>query len=164
MFNITEEKLLKLTQCHLILPMMSWNNLSQALSLTGISVEPNDLQACHCMRKTDQVIIKFKCRKQKHCVLSNCKTSQNKSFNLTQLKFLETLFVNESMCHENHQLVYKYRQLKSARKIHSTWFHNSTLHIKLVENGSIHKIFHPTNIEKVFGVDNLDEYINNVSF
>ena len=35
--------------------------------------------------------------------------------------------------------------------------------IKLVENGPIHKIFHPKDTEKVLGVDNLDEY-NNVSF
>ena len=35
----------------------------QALSLTGISVEPDDLQAFHRMRKKDCVIIKFKCRK-----------------------------------------------------------------------------------------------------
>ena len=136
----------------------------QALSPTGISVEPDDLQACHRMRKKDCIIIKFKCRKQKHRVLSNRKISQNKSFDLTQLKFSGKLFVNESMCYENHQLTYKCRQLKSARKIHSAWFYNSTLHIKLVENGPIHKIFHPTDIEKVLGVDNLDEYINNISF
>ena len=74
------------------------------------------------------------------------------------------LFVNESMCHENHQLAYKYHQLKRAHKIHLTWFYNSILHIKLAENRPIHKIFHPTDIEKVFGVDSLDEYINNVSF
>ena len=139
-------------------------SVCQALSLTGISVEPDDLQACHRMRKKDRVIIKFKCRKQKHRVLLNRKTLQNKSLDLTQLKFSGKLFVNESMCHENHQLAYKCRQLKSTRKIHSTWFYNSSLHIKLVENGPIHKIFHPTDIEKVLGVDNLDEYINNVSF
>ena len=74
----------------------------QTLSLTGISVEPDDLQACHRMRKKDQFIIKFKCRKQKHRVLSNHKTLQNKSLDLTQLKFSGKLFVNESMCHENH--------------------------------------------------------------
>ena len=113
-------------------------SVCQALSLTGTSVEPNDLQACHHMRKNDRVIIKFKCRKQKHRVLLNRKTLQDKSFDLTQLKFSGKLFVNESMCHENHQLAYKYRQLKSAHKIHSTWFYNSTLHIKLVENGPIH--------------------------
>ena len=66
----------------------------QALSLTGISVEPNDLQACHRMRKKDCVIIKFKCRKQKHGVLISHKTLQNKSLDLAQLKFSEKLFVN----------------------------------------------------------------------
>ena len=139
-------------------------SLRQALSLKGISVEQDDLQSCHQMRKKDRVIIKLKCRKQRHCVLSNLKTLQNKSLNLTQLKFSGKLFVTESMCHENHQLVYKCCQLKSALKIHSTWFYISTLRIKLVENGSIHIIFHPTDIKKVLGVDNLDEYVNNVSF
>ena len=38
-------------------------SVCQALSLTGISVEPDDLQACHRVRKKDCVIIKFKCRK-----------------------------------------------------------------------------------------------------
>ena len=41
----------------------------QALSLTGISAEPDDLQACHSMRKKDRAIRKFKYRKQKHRVL-----------------------------------------------------------------------------------------------
>ena len=68
------------------------------------------------------------------------------------------------MCHENHHLAYKCHQLKSACKIYSTWFYNRTLHIKLVENGPIYKIFHPTDIEKVLGIGNLDEYIKNVSF
>ena len=68
------------------------------------------------------------------------------------------------MCHENHQLAYKCCHLKKACKMHSTWFYNSTLHIKLVENGPIDKIFHPMCIEEILGVDNLDEYINNVSF
>ena len=116
------------------------------------------------MRKKDCVIIKFKCRKQKHRVLLNSKTLQNKSLDLTQLTFSGKLFVNDSVCHENHQLACKFCQLKRARKVHSTWFCNSTLHIKLVENGPIYKIFHPTDIEKVLGVDNHDKYINNVSF
>ena len=74
------------------------------LSLTGILVEPDDLQGCHHMRKKDRVIIKFKCRKQKHRVLLNHKTLENKSLDLMQLKFSGKLLVNESMCHENHQL------------------------------------------------------------
>ena len=49
-------------------------SVCQTLSLTGISVKPGDLQACHCMRKKGRAIIKLKCRKQKHRVLSNRKT------------------------------------------------------------------------------------------
>ena len=73
-------------------------SVSQALSLTGIWVELDNLQPCHCMWKKDRVIIKFKRRKQKHCVLSNCKTLQNKSLDLTQLKLL-----GEVICKWEHK-------------------------------------------------------------
>ena len=71
-------------------------SVCQVLSLTGISVKPEDLQACHHMRKTDGVTIKFKCRKQNHHVLSNRQTIQNKSINLTQKIFQEVIY--ENMC------------------------------------------------------------------
>ena len=90
-------------------------SVCQALYLTGTSVEPDNLQTCHRMRKKDCVIIKFKCRKQKYRVLLNHKTLQNKSLALTQLKFSRKLFVNESMSHENHKLAYN-----------STCFYNSS--------------------------------------
>ena len=61
-------------------------SVCQALSLKGTSVELDDLPACHRMRK-------LKCRKQKHRVLLNHKTSQNQSLNLTQIKFPGKLFV-----------------------------------------------------------------------
>ena len=93
-------------------------SVCQALLLTGISVESYDLQACHHMRKKDWVIIIFICRKQKHQVLSDHKTLQSKSLNLPQLIFSAKLFVNESMCHENHQLTYKCYQLESVCKIY----------------------------------------------
>ena len=35
-------------------------SVCQALSSTGTSVEPDNLKACHRMRKKDRVIIKFK--------------------------------------------------------------------------------------------------------
>ena len=67
MLNIIEEKLSKSTQYRHIADDGMEQSVCQALSLTGISVEPDDLQACHCVRKKDHIIIKFKCRKQKHC-------------------------------------------------------------------------------------------------
>ena len=151
--QLERNKLSKSIQYHLIVLMTYWNNLcAKALSLTGISVEPDDLQACHRMRKKARIIIKFKCRKQKHHVLLNCKTLQNKSLDLTQLKFSGKLFVNESMCHENHQLAYKCCQLKSVHKIHSTWLYHSTLDINLWKMGLFTRYFILQMLRKFWGL------------
>ena len=61
-------------------------------------------------------------------------------------------------------LSYKCRQLKNARKIHSTWFWNNVINVKLNERSQPAKIYHIIDIEKLPGVDNLDEFINNTSF
>ena len=74
------------------------------LSLKGITAEHENLQACHRMKRKDRVTIKFKCRKQKHRVLSICKNLQNKSLDLSPIKFSGKLFLKESMCHEKPQL------------------------------------------------------------
>ena len=139
-------------------------NVCKALSLPGVNVVPEDLQACHRMKRSDRVILKFKCRKQKQSLIYKRKNLATKSQELTNLKFSGRLFVSESMSHENQQLAYKCRQLKSARKIHSTWFFNNVVNIKLTEHGRIHKIFHVTDIENILEIENLEEYINNASF
>ena len=139
-------------------------NICKALSLTWHEVKPDDLQACHRLKKKESVIVKFKCRKLKRRVLVNRKNLRNKSEDLRQLKCSGKLFISESMCHENHQLAYKCRQLKNAGKIHSTWFWNNAVHVKLSERSNPVKIFHIIDIEKLFGIDNLDDFISNTSF
>ena len=67
------------------------------------------------------------------------------------------------MCHENHKLAYKCRQLKNAGKIHSTWFWNNVINVKLDERSQAVKIYNIIDIKKL-GVDNLDEFVNNTSF
>ena len=140
------------------------SSVCRALSLTGHEVKPDDLQACHRLKKKDTVIVKFKCRKQRRSILTNRKNLRNKSDGLTRLNFSGRLFVSESMCHENHQLSYKCRQLKNAGKIHSTWFWNNSVNVKLDERSQPTKINHVIDIEKLLGVDNLDEFISNTSF
>ena len=125
---------------------------------------PNDLHACHRMKRSDRVIVKFKCRKQKNSVMYKCKNLDNKSQELCNLKFSGRLFVYESMSYENQQLAYKCRQLKSAQKIHSNWFFNNVVNLKLSEHGRIHKIFDGTDRENLLEIDNLEDYINKVSF
>ena len=53
--------------------------------------------------------------------------------------------------------------MKNAGKIHSTWFWNNSVNVKLNERTQPTKIYHVIDIEKL-GVDNLDEFINNTSF
>ena len=136
----------------------------EALSLTGVNTVPNDLDTCHQMKRTDRVIVKFKWTTQKNYVMYKHKNLDNKSQELSNLKFSWRPFLSESMSHENQQLAYKCWQPKSAQKVHSTWFFNNVVNLKLTEHGRIYKIFHVTDIESLLEIDNLKEYINNISF
>ena len=106
----------------------------------------------------------IKCRKQKHSILINRKNLRNKSDVLTQQNFSGRLFVSDSMYHKNCHLSYKCRHLKNVGKIHSMWFWNNYVNVKLNERSQPMKIDHVIDTEKLFGVDNLDEFINNTSF
>ena len=44
------------------------------------------------------------------------------------------------------------------------WFWNNSVNVKLNEKSQLTKTCHVTDIEKLLGVDSLDEYINNTSF
>ena len=140
------------------------SSVCRALSLASHEVKPDDLQACHHSKKKDTVIVKLKCSKHKHSIFINRKNLCNKLDVLTQLNFSGRFFISESMCHENHQLSYKCRQLKNAGKIHSTWFWNNSVNVKLNERSQPMKIHHVIDIEKLVGVDNLDKFIDNISF
>ena len=44
-------------------------SVCKPLSLTGVTFAPEDLHACHRMKRLERVIIKFKCRKQKQSAM-----------------------------------------------------------------------------------------------
>ena len=116
------------------------------------------------MKNKDGVILKFKGRKLKRSIQINKKVLQQKSLELSQLKFSRKLFTSESMCYENQQLSYKCRQLKNSKNIHSTWFWNNAVNITVTPNWEIPLIFHTTDIEKLLEIENLEDFINNTSF
>ena len=80
---------------------------SEALSLTEINAAPKDLHACHRMKRSDRVMLKFECREQKHPVMYRRKNLSTKSQQLSNLKFSGRLFASESIPHENKRLAYK---------------------------------------------------------
>ena len=138
------------------------SSIFTTLSVIGHEVKPDDLQAYHSLKKKDTVIVKFKCRKQKRSILINKKNLRNKSDVLTQLNFSGRLFVSKSMCHKNHQLSDKCRQLKNAGKIYSTWFWNNSVNVKLNERSQPTKIHHVIDIENLLELT--IEFINNICF
>ena len=139
-------------------------SICKALSLIGANVAPEDLHTCHRMKRSDRVIIKFKCCKEKRPIMYKFKNLGTKSQKLLRLKFSGRLFVSKSMSLENQWFAYKCQQLKKARKINSTWFFSNVVNVKLTEYGRTHKLFHVTDTENLLETDNLEEYINNASF
>ena len=140
------------------------NKVCQALSLTGTTVTPDDLQACHRMKNKEKVIVKFKDRKQRNKVFFfSCKELKSKGKQLRDLQFGPSLFINDSMCFDNQSLFYKRRQLKNVYKLLSFWFFNKTSNVKLIENGHITKIFHISDIKNLLQVDSIEKLLNNPS-
>ena len=92
----------------------------KALSLTGNKVFPDDLEACHRLKKRENVIIKFKSRTLKYKIINNRKIMKSKSKELNESKFSNNLYIYESMCAGNHGLFFKCRKLKKARNIFDT--------------------------------------------
>ena len=90
--------------------------ICKVLSLATFHVVPEEIHACHCMKSSDRVLVKF--RKQKQSLMYKHKNVSFKSQELKNLKFSERPF-SECMPHQNQQLADICRKLKSAGKIHS---------------------------------------------
>ena len=134
----------------------------KVLPLTGNEVYPDDLEACHCLKKKENVIIKFKNRKLKYKVINNNKIIKNKSKELNELKFSKNLYISESVCAGNHSLFFKCCKLKKARKIFKTWFLNNAINVQLNQSGKIHKVFHIKDLAALLKVDDLDSILTNL--
>ena len=71
------------------------DSICKALSLTGVNVVPEDLQACHRMKRSDRVIVKFKCHKQKQSLMYKCKNLGTKSQEVNQFKIFGKNFCKQ---------------------------------------------------------------------
>ena len=132
-------------------------SIYQALSLTGTSVSTGDLEECHTMRRRDRVIVKFSSRRKRNYVTFKKKSLNGKSDELKNLGFTSVkLFISDSMCHENHQLFYRCRQLKRRGLLHSAWFFSNCIYIKVGKNSSATKIKPACDIDKTLNMENTD--------
>ena len=59
---------------------------------------------------------------------------------LKELHFEESLLLSNSMCTLNHNLFYKWSQLKNTKRIHASGF-STTINMKLIDKGPKFKIY-----------------------
>ena len=79
-----------------------------------------------------------------------------------EVHFEESLYLSDSMCTENHNLFYKCRQLKHAKRIHACWFFNNVINVRLMDKGPIFKIFLESDLGELLGA-NVDDLLRNSS-
>ena len=114
------------------------------------------------MKRRGRVIFKFKDRKLRQQVMANRKKLMEKKNELKELHFEESLFLSDNMCTENHNLFYKYRQLKNAKRIYACWFFNNAINVRLMDKGLIFKILHESDLGELLRA-NVDDLLSNSS-
>ena len=102
------------------------------------------------MKRRGRVILKFKDRKLRYHVMANRKKLMEKKTELKELHFEESLFLSDSMCTENHNLFYKCRQLKNAKKVYACWFFNKSINVGLMDKSPILRSFMNTIWENCY--------------
>ena len=107
-------------------------------------------------------MVKLSGRKKKKWRFFKKKSLNGKSDKLKNLGLKPAkLFISDSMCHENHQLFYRCRQLK--RQVHIRPGSSATASIivfaKVGENSDATKIKHICDIEKALSMVDIDSYL-----
>ena len=135
----------------------------QILSFTDHLVSSSMLHATHRLKRRDHVIVKFKCRKLRNNVCFNKSKLKDKTNEIQEITGTEeSIYIQESLCLENQSLFYKLRRLRKANKIHSTWFSNNSINVRLMESSNAIKVYHDSDVEDILGIDSLDKYISNL--
>ena len=69
----------------------------QVLSLTGVSINQDDIVQCHRLKKKTHVIVKLKERQMRYNIMVNRSKLKGKNDHLERIGFKEAVFINESM-------------------------------------------------------------------
>ena len=81
--------------------------------------------------------------KKKNDIIFKKKSSNGKPNNLKDFAFTSgKLFLSDSICYENQQLLYRCRQLKRQSLLHSAWFISTCIYIKVGQNSDATRIKH----------------------
>ena len=118
----------------------------QILSSIGVSVTPNELEACHRLKNKDRTIVKFVNRKTCVSALKN----RRKLKETDQVDFgfprESKLYLNESLCPYYRGIWGKCKGLLSEKLISRLWTYNGAVTIKISEDSDRLGITHDTDL------------------
>ena len=110
--------------------------------MSGETVQPNDIHACHRLKNKNHVICKFKFRKRKHAIIMGRRKIQDSAVNknIEEEKAKKDrrrslgggrIWINESLSSHFASVQWKCRMLHKQFHIDLYWFFNGHLHMKL---------------------------------
>ena len=126
------------------------NKVLTIFKKVGCDIKNENIEACHRVRRQNNVIIKFskwKDRQQVYSVKKDLGKLDMKEVDLTEGT---QVYINQSLCPYYKSLWSKSKKLCTLGKIHSFFISNSTIKLKLQENSVPVAITHNSDFQKCF--------------
>ena len=133
--------------------------VSRLLSLTGVTITPDDLGKCHRLNNKNNVIVEFNDRVTRDDMLRSRKNFKNKREDLLNMK-MNRVMVMESLCPDYACLDFVCRKLQKSGQLDQSWFFNGKLWVKPSENSDKLQITHITELHNMFGIEMVDEILS----
>ena len=92
----------------------------------------------------------IKLSRQKHANKICSEKKKLKGKNLTWLGINMPVYINDSLCIYYKKLWAKCKKLHNNKLIYAFWISNSSIKLKVSENGIIHVITHDLDLEELF--------------
>ena len=134
------------------------NTVSSILSDIVVSIQSEEIEACHRFGKTERkakskkTIIRFVNRKHCKKALLNKKKFSNINNDKFNFNAERKLFINENLTPMNESIAFNCRKLKRSNIIHTHYTRARIVHIKQEESSKPFKMFHISNLYVLFPV------------
>ena len=126
------------------------NKVLTIFKKVGCDIKNENIEACHRVRRQNNVIIKFSKWKDRQQVYSVKKDLGKLDMKEVDLPEGTQVYINQSLCPYYKSLWSKSKKLCTLGKIHSFFISNSTIKLKLQENSVPVAITHNSDFQKCF--------------
>ena len=135
--------------------------VTSVLSDIEVNVFPNDVEACHRIRKSDsnksnKTEVRFLNRKHCKKALLNRRKLQNLDKEKHSFSQNTKVFINENLTVMNENIAFNCRKLKRSGLVRACFTIDGIVRIKKSENSKPLKVFHMKNLHELFPDFNFD--------